>query len=272
MAYGMVADMSSELIGMADKDGLVPLANVATLLAEAREHSAGRGFDRVMAIPGSTYRDQSTIVIMPSRSPLLHHRVVQSLHGLIAPMNQKRAMMFCIGDEVGIAYNNMIAGILANPDMASWKYVMTVESDNLVPWDAQKRLLETIEVGQYDAVSGIYFTKGEYNMPMAYGDPQKFHMTGELEFMPRDITQCLAAGQVMEVNGIAMGCALWRLDLFRKIPAPWFVTVDDVVDGRPMGFTQDLYFCRRARMAGRRFAVDMRVRVGHLDLVTDEVY
>ncbi len=249
---------------------MVEILELAGILTANRE--GGAGFDRVDTIQGSTYRDQSTIVIMPSRDPHLHYRVVSHLHGMIAPMNQKRAMMFCIGDEVGIAYNKLIKSILDHPELSKWKYVMTIEADNLVPPDAQRRLTETIEAGMYDAVSGLYFTKGDYNMPMAYGDPAHFEATGELEFRPRDVAGCLAAGQVMPVNGIAMGCALWRIELFRRVPEPWFVTVDDVIDGKPMGFTQDLWFCRQARTRGHRFAVDCRVKVGHMDLATEEVY
>jgi hypothetical protein len=237
------------------------------------DRSDGKGFDRVVTIRGNTYRDQSTVVIMPSREERIHHRVTSALHGMIAPMNQKRYIMFCVGDEVGIAYNKMIQSILDHPDLKNWKYVMTVESDNIVPHDAHIRLLETIDAQKWDAVSGLYFTKGEYNMPMAYGDPARFESTGELEFTPRNVTEALAAGQVMPVNGIAMGCALWNMDLFRQVPAPWFVTVADIVGGNTIeAMTQDLYFCREARRRGHRFAVDMRVRVGHLDLMSGEVY
>jgi len=250
---------------------LLDMTEVASRLTQGQAGS-GLGFDRVLHIQGSTYRDSSTIIIMPSRTPTLHYRVVAALQGLIAPMNQRRCMMFCVGDEVGVAYDNLIGHILADKDLSSYRYVMTIESDNLVPPDAQRRLTETIEAGMFDAVSGIYFTKGDINMPMAYGDPAHFEATGELEFRPRDVAACLAAGQVMPVNGIAMGCALWRMDLFRKMPRPWFVTVDDLVDGKAMGFTQDLWFCKAARLAGHRFAVDCRVKVGHMDLVTEQVY
>lgn len=259
---GMMRTMGSEML---------ELSEVTQRLAPDAA-SPGLGFDRVFAIQGSSYRDQSTIVIMPSRDPRIHYRVVAGLYGMIAPMNQKRAIMFCVGDEVGIAYDTLIGNILAHPDLSKWKYIMTVEADNLVPPDAQKRLTETIEAGQYDAVSGLYFTKGDLNMPMAYGDPGHFEATGDLEFRPRNVAACLAAGQIMPVNGIAMGCALWRMDLFRAMARPWFVTVDDLIDGKPMGFTQDLWFCRQARMRGHRFAVDTRVKVGHLDLHTGEVY
>lgn len=248
------------------------MLDMDTVSKELTQGSAGLGFDRVMTIHGSTYRDQSTVVIMPSRDPKIHYRVVTALQSLIAPMNQKRAMLFCVGDEVGIAYDTMIQSILDHPDLGKFKYVMTVEADNLPPPDAHKRLLESIEDGMWDGVSGLYFTKGDLNMPMAYGDPRTFETTGKLEFLPRDVRDCLASGKIMPVNGIAMGCALWRMDLFRKVPKPWFVTVDDVVNGGVVGFTQDLWFCMQARKAGYRFAVDMRVKVGHLDLATGEVY
>ena len=134
-------------------------------------------------------------------------------------------------------------------------------------------LLESIELGPYDAVSGLYWTKGDVNMPMAYGDPDEYARTGVLDFRPRDVRAALARGTVMPVNGIAMGCSLYRMDLFRQIKAPWFVTCADVIpDKGPIGFTQDLYFCEQACRAGKRFAVDMRVRVGHLDVNTGVVY
>lgn len=250
---------------------LLEMSEVTQVLTSDR--SDGKGFDRVHAIKGNTYRDQRTVVIVPNRVESFHYRVTEGIRCLIGPMNQGRHIMFCIGDEVGVAYNRMVQQILDHPDLRNWPYIMTVESDNLVPPDAHIRLLETIEAGKWDAVSGLYFTKGEYNMPMAYGDPAKFESTGVLEFTPRAVSDALQAGQVMPVNGIAMGCALWRTELFRQVPAPWFVTVADIVGGTTIeAMTQDLYFCREARKRGHRFAVDCRVKVGHMDLATGEVY
>jgi hypothetical protein len=233
---------------------------------------AGRGFELVEHIPGSTYQDASTVIVIPTRG-MVPDPVISKWLGLIAPMNQKRAILFASGQEVGKAYNAMIKMILAHPELSKWKYVMTLEDDNLQPPDAQIRLLESIEWGNYDAVSGLYFTKGEHNMPMAYGDPAEYQRTGVLDFRPRDVREALAAGQVMPVNGIAMGCGLWRMQFFRDIPEPWYVTVSDVVPGKGVvGFTQDLYCCERAVRAGKKFAVDMRVHVGHMDVNTGVIY
>jgi hypothetical protein len=236
--------------------------------------AAGLAYERLELIPGSTYKDNSTIVIIPTRG-MMHQKFVNSFLHLITPMNQKRAVLFCSGDEVGRAYDRMIKAILDDPELSKWKYVLTIEDDNLIPPDAHVRLLESIEFGQFDAVSGIYFTKGDMlNMPMAYGDPDEYARTGVLDFKPRDVREGLVQGHIMPVNGIAMGCGLWRLDLFRQVPAPWFVTVADVVPekGGAQCFTQDLWFCNNAKSAGKRFAVDLRVRVGHMDVNTGIVY
>lgn len=244
---------------------MVPAAQVA-------ESLAGLGFERVDLLPGTTYQDNSTVIVVPTRG-MINHRVVSSWQGMIGPMNQKRAMLFAVGDEVGKAYNRMVEWVLAHPELSTWKYVMTLEDDNIQPPDAQIRLLESIEATKVDAISGIYFTKGDVNMPMAYGNPEEFARTGVLDFRPRDVRAAIQQGHIMEVNGIAMGCALWRLDLFRSVPGPWFVTVADVVPGQgTKAFTQDLFFCERARRLGKRFAVDFRVRVGHLDIGTGIVY
>lgn len=245
---------------------MTPAADVAQAL-----QSPGLGFERVNLLSGTTYADNSTIIIVPTRG-MIHHRVVQAWQSLLAPMNGKRHMMLVTGHEVGKAYNDAIGQILAHPELSKWKYILTLEDDNLPPPDAHIRLLESIEWGKFDAVSGIYFTKGEYNMPMAYGDPAEYKRTGVLEFRPRDIRAALAAGNIMPVNGIACGCGLWRIEMFKAMPPPWFVTLADMTPTGPAAYTQDLYFCQNAVRAGKSFAVDLRVKVGHMDVQSGVVY
>ena len=244
----------------------------------------GLGFERVEHLPGTTYKDNSTVIIIPTRGEyqtaegvkvegLIPKQVVSAWQALISPMNQKRAILFTSGHEVGRAYDALITMILAHPELKNWKYILTLEDDNIPPPDAHIRLLESIEWGNYDAVSGLYFTKGDVNMPMAYGDPAEYARTGVMDFRPRDVREALAAGQIMPVNGIAMGTALWKMSLFREIPAPWYVTLNDLVPGKGVvGMTQDLSFCQRAIQAGKRFSVDLRVRVGHLDVTSNTIF
>jgi len=261
------------MAGMNGQHQPAPMAPLAAVVDQLG--SAGRGFEQFGQLDGATFEDNSTIVICPTRG-MIPDQVAHRWLTLIAPMNQKRGWLFAKGHEVGRAYDAMITQILADPHLKGFKYILTLEDDNLPPPDAHMRLLESIRLGPgagFDAVSGIYFTKGQFNMPMAYGDPEEFRRTGALDFRPLDVRRALELGRVVPVNGIAMGCALWRLDLFRAVPPPWFVTVADVIPERgTQVMTQDLYFCRQARERGKTFAVDCRVRVGHLDVNTGEIY
>jgi hypothetical protein len=250
---------------------LVPVS----VAAEAMEAKL-KGFDKVTTIPGSTYRDTSTVVIVPTRG-LIHHRVVANWRGLMAPMNGKCCWLFAAGDEVGVAYTKTLQMVLNHPELSKWKYVLTIEDDNLPPPDGHLKLLESIEgwgsVAPFDVVGGIYFTKGEVSMPMAYGDPDEYAKTGVLDFRPRDVRDGLKNGHVMRVNGTAMGFTLYRMSLFREFPPPWFVSLQEWDPGKgAAGFTQDLYFAKKLCEAGKRSAIDLRVKVGHLDVQADEIY
>lgn len=220
------------------------------------------------------FHDCSTVIIIPERTPNFHVRVLNTWMNLIRPMNQPVVWLFAIGFEVGVAYDEYVEMVLSHPQLSKFQYVMTMESDNLQPPDALVKLIQTQRKFGFDGVSGIYFTKGEINMPMAYGDPAEYERDRVLRFNPLDIRGALeAGGSVLPVNGIANGCTLYTMNLLRKVGRPRFQSLADVVDGQPQGFTQDLYFCKRAiEQHGARFAVDLRVKVGHLDMASGVVY
>lgn len=203
------------------------------------------------------YEDQSTIVLIPTRG-VIPARTVECLANLAAPMNQRMIRMFVSGAEVGDAYEQAIAMLLDHPDLGKWKYVLTVEEDMLFPPDALIRLIETI--GDYSAIGALYWTKGEMGMPMIYGDPK----VQPLNFTP----QMPELDAVQECNGVAMGLTLFKLDDFRKVDAPRFKTVRTATEA----WTQDLYYCHKARMAGLRFAVNTGILAGHLDPSTGNVW
>lgn len=206
-----------------------------------------------------SYRDLSTICIIPTLGTV-PAKVVQSWWGLMTPMNQKFLRMMVIGMEVGAAYSSAIEQILAHPELSQWKYVLTLEHDNMPPPDGLLNLYEAMD--DYDVVGGLYWTKGEGGQPMIYGDPAVMPKN----FMP----QLPVPGEVQQCNGLGMGFTLFDLDLFRdeRIERPWFRTVQ--ANGQQ--YTQDLWFFENAGRAGYKFASDNRVRVGHYDLSTDTVW
>lgn len=212
-----------------------------------------------------SYKDLSTIIICPTRGQI-PAKVVQSWMGLIRPMNQKViGPIFAIGMEVGEAYNQLIRMILGNPELSKWKYLLTIEEDNMPPPDGLLKLYESIE--DYDVVGGLYWTKGEGGQPMIYGNPKVYPKN----FIP----QVPLPETVQSANGLGMGFNLFRLDMFKdkKIPEPWFKTVQEYVPGQgTKQFTQDLYFYENAGKQGYKFACDTRVKVGHYDYSADLVW
>jgi GT2 family glycosyltransferase len=173
------------------------------------------------------------------------------------PMNQRVQHLTVTGYEVGAAYQKSVEDILAHPELSKYRYMLTLEDDNLPPPDGLLKLYESIEKGPYAAVGGLYWTKGYGGQPMIYGKP-----FGAIDFVP----QLPRPDTIQECNGLGMGFTLFRLEVFRKIDPPWFKTLqeyDPAHGGRMM--TQDLYFFEKVRKAGYKVACDTRVKVGHYD-------
>lgn len=208
-----------------------------------------------------TYRDLSTVIVMPTRGTI-PARVVDSFMSLMRPPNSKTTQLFIAGMEVGFAYNEAIGMILANDELAKWKYVLTIEEDNLLPPDALIGLQREMVAGNWDVLGALYWTKGEGGVPQIWGDP----------YDPEENYRPQRPGDgVVECNGTGMGCTLFNMDTFRKIDPPWFVTHNSREDGQ---FTQDLAFYNTARKQGVELCVgvDCRIKVGHLDVNTGEVW
>jgi hypothetical protein len=208
---------------------------------------------------GSTYKDLSTVCLIPTRG-LISAKVVQSWLGLMTPMNQKFVRIFLEKMEVGDAYNNGIKMILDHPDLSKWKYILTLEEDNCPPPDGVLKLYEGM--AKFDAVGGLYWTKGEQGQPMIYGNVNE---------LPKNfVPQLPIPDSVQPCNGLGMGFTLFKLDMFKKVPAPWFRTLQEFVPGQgTRACTQDLYFFQEAAKHGYKFACDTRCRVGHYDSSTD---
>lgn len=205
---------------------------------------------------GASWKRQRVAMIIPA-ADLIPAKVYLSHCSLIFPPNQGAHRMLCLGQEVGEAYSNAIEQILAHPDLSQWEYILTVEHDNMPPCDGLLKLIEEMEKHQeLSAISGLYWTKGEAGVAQCWGRPD---LDPVLNFRPCPPIP----GQVMEVYGIGMGFALWRLAMFKdsRLKKPWFRTV---ASKEGVG-TQDLAFASEARKYGYRFAVDCSVLVGHLD-------
>jgi hypothetical protein len=149
------------------------MKNKLEAASEMGYHNQNFDATRERLLKGGTYKDLSTIWVTPVRDGVMSCKVISAFVALQRPMNQP-----CVGPifvsnmEVGDAYNQAIEMILADPNLSKFKYLLTIESDNLPPSDGLIKLYEGIQ--KYDGVGGLYYTKGEGGQPMIYGDPNVF--------------------------------------------------------------------------------------------------
>ncbi len=205
----------------------------------------------------ATWKDLSTIRLTPA-SGSIPTRVVAAWEGLIKPPNGKYTTLWAVGTEVGEAYTRMIEGVLAHPELSTWRYLLCIEHDNAPPPDGLVKLLAQMEAHpEYAAIGGLYFTKGPGGVAQIWGDPREH----PVNFRPQKPDP---AGGLVECCGTGMGFTVFRLATFRdeRLRRPWFKTAASREEG--VG-TQDLWFWGDARKHGYRCAIDCSVKVGHWD-------
>lgn len=211
---------------------------------------------------GASWKRQRVIVVLPA-DDMIPAKVALSHWNLIFPPNNGVIRILAQGMEVGHAYTSAIEQVQAHPQLKDFEFLLTLEHDNLPPQDGLLKLLETLEAHpELDAVSGLYFTKGEGGVAQIWGDPKD----PIVNFRP----QVPIPEAVVECCGTGMGFVVWRMAMFRdeRIEKPWFKT-----EKGPGGVsTQDLAFWSKARKWGHRCAVDCRVKVGHIDPATGTVW
>lgn len=201
----------------------------------------------------------------------LHPWVVESWKRFIKPMNMPVIDVMISGYEVGEAYEKGIESILANPNLNSFRHILFMEDDVIVPYmnnsfGPLSKLTSNLD--KYDVVSGLYWTKGEPSLPLVYGD-------GKMEGgSPMAVNRDWKMGDVVEVNGCGMGFTLMKREVFEnpKLEKPFFKTISEIKNHVYSGFTQDLYFYSKIKALGYKIAVDTGVRCGHLDFSTDIIY
>lgn len=239
-------------------DPFAPLTHTETF----GRHNGDLATSGLRILEGGSWKRQDTVVLIPS-GRLIPAKAVLSWMNLVYPPNNGVVRIMTQGMEVGEAYSQAIEGILSHPQLKTFKWLLTIETDNLPPPDGVLKLIARMEdMPEIDAMSGLYWTKGEMGAPQIWGDIND----PVVNYRP----QVPRPGQVVECYGIGMGFALWRLEMFKdpKLRKPFFKTV-----AGPEGVgTQDLYFWGDAKKYGYRCAVDCDVLVGHLDVNSDIVW
>lgn len=207
-----------------------------------------------------SWKKQRIVWIIPS-GDTIPAKAYLSHRSLIFPPNQAMTPLLIENAEVGAAFDTAIDMVLGHGELSQWEYILTIEHDNIPEPIGVMKLIKAMEENpHFDAISGLYWTKGEGGVPQIWGeiaDP-----------VPNYRPQRPEPGKIIECYGLGMGFCLYRMSMFKglrekKVERPWFKTVNGL-NGNGVG-TQDLFFWALARKHGYRCAVDCSILVGHLD-------
>ncbi len=152
------------------------------------------------------------------------------------------------GRKVDDSYNHIVETALA--DKAD--FIFTVEDDTFPPKDALVRLMKLFEKNENCAV-GAWYPKKEINRQGVHIEIIK----GKRGAMPDD-------GQIHEAYTMAMGCSVYPIEMFMKIPYPWFKTTENL--------SQDSFFSQLARENGYKLLVDTSIKCRHIDRRNGDIY
>ena len=155
-------------------------------------------------------------------------------------------------------------------------HLMCIEDDTFPPLDAIERLLAHDE----DIVCGWYpkrQTGKRVGVPIILNDgkrqtlddPDAYSDLAELRRIERQQEgdrkdDSDTYSDLVELYTAPMGCTLIKVDVFKKIEMPWFVTTGQL--------TQDSFFSQKARDAGYTLWCDTSIRCDHIDRDTGIVY
>lgn len=170
------------------------------------------------------------------------------LEGLEFPNGAEVKIYNSWGRRVDDSYNHIVETALG--DKAD--FIVTIEDDTFPPKDAIVKLMKLFEKNDNCAV-GAWYPKKEKNRQGVHIEIKK----GKRGAMPDD-------GKIHEAYTMAMGCSIYPIEMFMKIPYPWFKTTANL--------SQDSFFSQLARENGYKLLVDTSIKCKHIDRESGKVF
>jgi hypothetical protein len=170
------------------------------------------------------------------------------LDGLDLPNNFQFKILNVHGRTIDDAYDYAVQEAIKDDA----DFLFTVEDDTFPQKDAIVRLMQ-YAINDPLGVYGAWYpkrTKTRQGTAIVLKN-------GKREFLDDD-------GQMHEVYTIPMGCTVYPMSLFYKVPRPWFVTTNVM--------TQDSFLSQLAREAGYKLYVDTAIKCKHIDRETKEIF
>ena len=135
-------------------------------------------------------------------------------------------------------------------------HLFFVDDDTFVPPTSLKQLLSHDK----DIVSGQYFQKVPPYLPITLKKiPEDKKDPGDAPYCPHYPTQ------MAKVDAVGMGCCLIKMEVFDKVPKPYFKWMYwETEEGEPSWLGEDIWFCEQAIEAGFDVWVDPTIICKHI--------
>jgi ubiquinone/menaquinone biosynthesis C-methylase UbiE len=147
---------------------------------------------------------------------------------------------------IDLSRNNIVNLAIQN----KCEHIFFIDSDVLIEEGHLDRLLSHNKA----VVSGVYYKRAPFYEPL----PRR--KVAENLYVPIEPE----GNEIIEIDGTGMGCLLVNMDVFDKIPYPWFEFKYNNVHGKWSQLSEDLYFCQKLQNIGIKIYCDPTVQCSHI--------
>lgn len=130
-------------------------------------------------------------------------------------------------------------------------YIFFVDDDMVLPRDALFRLLSH----NVDICAALAFQRIPPFHPVLYAHENIKGPDGKDTVRWRTVTS-YPENELMEIPEVGFGCVLIKVDVFKKVPRPWFASWATI--------GEDIFFCYKAGQSGIKTHVDTSLKIGHI--------
>lgn len=163
------------------------------------------------------------------------------------------------GFPVADARNFIVEKAIEN----NFDYLFFIDDDLIVPRDVLITLMEHLRNG-YDVASGFYYRK--------YKPMESCSMIEDEKKRPNRIEFNSIGETFDDVLVLCSGCTLFKIDVFKRIEAPWYK--ETFVNGK-VQVTEDTYMCQQIRNVDSpviRTILDTSIQCIHVDRTKGILY
>lgn len=183
----------------------------------------------------------------------IHAQTVTSLIGALNKLKDE-GIDFKVSCQIGgykpASMNNIVKEVLAE----GYDYYMSIDCDMVFPPDGIIRLLDNNKaiVGANYSVRGNAVNGNPREAVVKIADDKGKLKSMAVHDLPKQLFKCFSIGN---------GFTLYKADIFKKIPEPWF---EARVDDSGNFSTEDVHFMAKANAAGIKVWCNPKIQMGHI--------